>query len=170
MLAMAVITAGICVLTLVAGLAVRSRLVRCPVAPPAGAVPPAGIHSPLRWRRLAGSLLRPERGVVMLAVWLMLLDAALALAAPWPLMLVVDHGLSRHPYPAWLAGLSGLSPVQLAVAAATAGLILLAASATAGYLVTVLMGTVASGWPRGCGRDWSVTCSGQPRTGWPPTR
>ena len=143
MLAMAVITAGICVLTLVAGLAVRARLVRCPVTPPAGAVPPAGIHSPLRWPRLAGSLLRPERGVVMLAVWLMLLDAALALAAPWPLMLVVDHGLSRHPYPAWLAGLSGLSPVQLAVTAATAGLVLLAASATAGYLVTVLMGTVA---------------------------
>jgi len=140
---MAVITAGICVLTLAAGLAVRARLVRCPVASPAGACPPAGRRAPLRWPRLARSLLRPDRGVITLAVWLMLLDAALALAAPWPLMLVVDHGLSRHPYPSWLAGLNGLTPMQLAVTAATAGLLLLAASATAGYLVTLLMGTVA---------------------------
>ena len=142
MLAMALIAAGICVMSLAAGFAVRSRLARWGLraaAAPADAHP-AVSHS---WRHIARALLRPERMVVALAVWLMLLDTTLALAAPLPLMLVVDHGLSRHPYPAWLSALAGLSPVALAAAAAVTGLLLLAASATAGYLVTFLMGAVS---------------------------
>ena len=144
MLMMTVIAVFVGTASLAAGLAVRWRLARCPIAPAArpGTGRQPGIGAPDRWRSMSRALLAPERGIVALAVWLMLLDAGLALAAPWPLMLVVDHGLSHHPYPLWLAGLAGISPVQLAFAAATAGLLLLAASSTAGYLVTFLMGAV----------------------------
>ena len=141
MLAMALIPVGIVVVSLVAGFAVRSRLARNGL--PATRAPQAWPPVPGKWGPLARSLIRPERTVLILAIWLMLLDTALALAAPLPLMLVVDHGLSHHPYPAWLSVLAGLSPVTLALVAAAAGLVLLAAGATAGYLVTFLMGTVS---------------------------
>jgi ATP-binding cassette, subfamily B, bacterial len=142
MLATALIAVGICVISLAAGFVVRSRLAGMGL-PGAGA--PSGTRpvASQRWGHLAHALLRPERMVVTLAVWLMLVDTALGLAAPLPLMVVVDHGLSHHPYPVWLSGLSGLSPVTLALAAAAAGLLLLAASAIAGYLVTFLMGAVS---------------------------
>jgi ATP-binding cassette subfamily B protein len=141
MLAMALMAAGIVVVSLAAGFAVRSRLAGNGL-PPARA-PQAWPPVPGKWGPLARSLLGPERRVLILTIWLMLLDTALALAAPLPLMLVVDHGLSHHPYPAWLSMLAGLSPVALALVAATAGLALLAASATVGYLVTFLMGAVS---------------------------
>ena len=144
MLVITVIAVFVGAASLAAGLAVRWRLARCPVAPAAlpGTARQPGIGTLDRWRGMSRTLLSPERGIVALVVWLMLLDTALALAAPWPLMLVVDHGLSHHPYPAWLSGLAGISSVQLAFVAAAAGLLLLTTSATAGYLVTFLMGAV----------------------------
>ena len=149
MLALLLAAAGICVTSLAAGFAARARLAR-PGPRAAGATPrraslpiPPAHAAPDGWGHLARGLLRPERAVVALAVWLMLLDTALALAAPLPLMVVADHGLSHHRYPALLSGLSGLSPVALAVAAAAAGLLLLMASATTAYLVTFLMGAVS---------------------------
>jgi ATP-binding cassette subfamily B protein len=142
MLATALIAVGIVAVSLATGFAVRSRLAgnRLPAAGAAAQEYPAAADT---WLPLAQAMLRPERRVLMLAIWLMLLDTMLALAAPLPLMLVVDHGLSHHRYPAWLLVLSGLSPVALAVAAAVAGLALLAASATAGYLVTFLIGAAS---------------------------
>jgi ABC-type multidrug transport system fused ATPase/permease subunit len=149
MLALLLAAAGMCATSLAAGFAARARLAR-PGPGAAGAAPhrarrpvPPALAAPDGWGHLARGLLRPERAVVALAVWLMLLDTALALAAPLPLMVVADHGLSHHRYPALLSGLSGLSPVALAVAAAAAGLLLLMASATAAYLVTFLMGAVS---------------------------
>ena len=142
MLAIALIAAGICGISLAAGLAARSRLARRGLPLP-GTAPCTRPAAPHRWGSVTRALLRPERAIVTLALWLMLLDTTLALAAPLPLMLVVNHGLSHHPYPPWLSGLSGLSPVALATAAALAGLLLLAASATAGYLVTFLMAAVS---------------------------
>jgi ABC-type multidrug transport system fused ATPase/permease subunit len=90
------------------------------------------------WPALAARLLRPDRLAAASAVWLALLDVALSLAAPWPLKVVVDDALGHQPLPSWLAPLAGLHPLSVAVLAATAGLLLLAASALAGYLVTVL--------------------------------
>jgi ATP-binding cassette, subfamily B, bacterial len=138
MLVAAIVGAGICVVSLMAGLAVRTRLARSPMA----ATVPARIAVPGRWGPLARSLLRQDRGVAVLAVCLMFLDAVLALAAPWPLMLVVDQGLGHHPYPHWLAGLAVFSPVKLAIVAAVAGLLLLGMGSVAGYLVTFLVGTL----------------------------
>ena len=149
MLALLLAAAGICVTSLAAGFAARARLAR-PGSGAAGATPgrarlpvPPAHAAPDGWGHLARGLLRPERAVVALAVWLMLLDTALALAAPLPLMVVADHGLSHHRYPALLSGLAGMSPVTLALVAAAAGLLLLMASATAAYLVTFLMGAVS---------------------------
>ena len=93
---------------------------------------------PQRWPALAARLLRPDRMAVAIAVWLALLDVVLSLAAPWPLKVVVDYALGHQPFPSWLAPLSGLHPVSVAVLAAMAGLLLLAASALTSYLVTVL--------------------------------
>jgi ABC-type multidrug transport system fused ATPase/permease subunit len=100
------------------------------------------IAVPHAWLPVARTLLRRDRAVMGLAVWLMLVDTALSLAAPWPLKLVVDHGLGHQRYPGWLAGLRGLSPVGLAAAAAAGGLVLLALGAVAAYLVTYLTGAV----------------------------
>jgi ATP-binding cassette, subfamily B, bacterial len=168
MLVVVIVGAGVCALSLAAGLAVRTWLARSPMAGmpaagppvadagpasarPAGTEPasmgsasarPGGIVLPSRWVPLSRALLHPDAGVAGLAIWLMLLDALLALAAPWPLMLVVDYALGHHPYPRWLAGLAGLSPVGLAVVAAAAGLAVLAMGSVAGYLVTFLVGTL----------------------------
>ena len=153
MLIAVIIAAGVCAVSLTAGLAVRTWLARSPMASvPVAAPGPGGLGSadarsccittPGRWGSLAWALLRPDVGVGCLAVWLMLLDALLALAAPWPLMLVVDYALGHHPYPQWLAGLAGLPPVQLAAMAAAAGLAVLAMGSVAGYLVTFLMGAL----------------------------
>ena len=141
MLVAVIVGAGVCAVSLAAGLAVRTWLARSPMTG-VTAAGPDGIARPGRWVPLARSLLRPDAGVAGLAVWLMLLDALLALAAPWPLMLVVDYALGHHPYPRWLAGLAGLPPVQLAVVAAAAGLAVLAMGSVAGYLVTFLVGTL----------------------------
>jgi ATP-binding cassette, subfamily B, bacterial len=142
MLALVLIADGICAGSLAAGFAVRSQLARSAQLPPAGPTLSPWAAGGHRWPALTRALLWPQRGVVALAGWLMLIDTGLALAAPLPLMVVVDHGLSHHPYPAWLSGLAGLPAVALATVAALAGLLLLAASATAGYLVTFLMGAV----------------------------
>ncbi|HUZ35572.1 MAG TPA: ABC transporter ATP-binding protein [Streptosporangiaceae bacterium] len=138
MLVAVTVGVGVCVVSLAAGLAARTRLARSPVAGTA----PAQVAVADRWAPLARALLRSDRRVAGLAVWLMLLDALLALAAPWPLMLVVDYGLGHHPCPPWLAGLAGLPPVRLAAVAAAAGLLVLAMGSVAGYLVTFLTGAL----------------------------
>ena len=130
---------GVCAGSLGAGLVVRSRLARRPMG--AGRVP--AIAAPHRWRSVARTLLHDDQGVVGLAIWLMLVDTALSLAAPWPLKLVVDYGLGHRRFPGWLAGLKGLSPMGLAGTAAASGLLLVTLGAIAGYLVTYLIGVVA---------------------------
>jgi ATP-binding cassette subfamily B protein len=125
-----------CVLSLRLGFAARRAATRQPPAVPSAAG--TQLELPERWPALAWVLLRPDGSAVAMSVWLALLDVALSLAAPWPLKVVVDYALGHHPFPGWLAGLSGLAPVSLAVIAAAAGLLLLASSAVASYLVTVL--------------------------------
>lgn len=138
MLVMAVIAAGVCVASLVAGLVVRARLARCPVA----SVSAASTAGPPTWGPLARAMLAPDRGLAGLGIWLMIVDTLLALAAPWPLMLVVDYGLGHHRLPPWLPALDGLHPVGLAAVAAAAGLLLVVLGAVATYLVTFLVGAM----------------------------
>ena len=91
MLAMALIATVIVAVSLAAGFVVRSRLAGAGLLR-AGAAAQACLAAPDRWRPLARTLLRPERPVLGLAICLMLLDTALALAAPLPLMLVWTTG------------------------------------------------------------------------------
>lgn len=136
---LAVVATAVCAVSLAAGLAARGRLAGRPVPAAIG----AGAGPPHAWRSLAASALWPDRGTAMLAMWLMIVDTALALAAPWPLQFVVDYALGHKPLPIWLSGLRGLRPAQLAAASGAVGLLLLGAGAVAGYLVTFLTGVVS---------------------------
>jgi ABC-type multidrug transport system fused ATPase/permease subunit len=88
-------------------------------------------------------VLRPDRWLVLTATWLMLLDSALALAAPWPVKIVIDQILGHRPFPAVLAPLKPLGPVAATAFVAIAGLALLAAGAVVGYLVGYLTTALA---------------------------
>ena len=138
-MALAGSAAAICAVSLAVGVAARFRIGRRPWA----ATWPDLASRPARWRSVAAAALRPDWAVAALTVLLMIIDAMLALAAPWPLQLVVDYGLGRRPFPGWLAGLRHLPPVALASAAAGAGLLLLVAAAIAGYLTTFLGGVLS---------------------------
>jgi ATP-binding cassette, subfamily B, bacterial len=138
MLAEVFVAVAVAGVSLALGLLARARVYRDPAGDGAGAV----LVTPRRWRPVAGALLRPDRPLAALLIWLMLVDTVLALAAPWPLMLVVDYGLNHRPYPHWLAPLASLPPAALAAVAASAGLLLLALGSVAGYLVTFLAGAI----------------------------
>jgi len=97
---------------------------------------------PRRWRSAGWLLLKPDHAIAGLVIWLMILDAVLALAAPWPLKIVIDYGLCRQPLPHWLAGLDGTSHLRVTVLAAIAGLALVIVGSVVGYLLTVLVGAV----------------------------
>lgn len=127
---------ALCLGSLAAGFVARRRLLR---SRPRGW--PARARPGRRSATWAGEIMT-DRGVAGLAIWLLFLDAALALTAPWPLKVVVDYGLGHGRFPPWLRGLHALSPVGLAVTAALAGLLLLAAGGLAGYLATVLSGAM----------------------------
>lgn len=140
MLTFVITGAVLCAAPLAAGFAFRAQLARGAQQATVRADPRMPIAR--AWTGIGRALLRPDRAAVSLAIWLMILDTVLALAAPWPLKIVVDYGLGHHPFPPWLAELNGVSPLGLALVAAAAGLLLLALSSTAGYLVTFLIGAV----------------------------
>ena len=138
MLLIAITGGVICAVSLTAGLVARTAIARSPVRR-AGR---ARIAAPQRWRPLAQALIARDKPIALLAIWLMFLDTVIALAAPWPLMIVVDYGLGHHPYPPSLGALGALSAVWLAVAAGAAGLLLVVLGSVAGYLVTFLVGAL----------------------------
>jgi ABC-type multidrug transport system fused ATPase/permease subunit len=61
---------------------------------------------------LVVDLARPYRGWLVIILLAMLVETATALAAPWPLKIVIDYAIGRHPAPGWVVGL--LSMVLLA--------------------------------------------------------
>lgn len=127
------------------GFTVRSR--HCTIttiALPAGAA--LGRQEPVAlgsWTRIARLLLAPQRARLVLAWWLTLLATALALVAPWPVKIVIDNAIGRQPLTGIVEPLRGLSPTILALVVGAAGVLLVAAAAVLGYLVTYLMGAVA---------------------------
>jgi ATP-binding cassette, subfamily B, bacterial len=145
MIMAATIAAGLCLLSVAAGFTARALLASEPrrrrrPALAAGRV--SGLVAADRWRPLARTLLWPDRFAACLVAWLAFVDAVLALAAPWPLKVVVDYAVGHHGFPASLAWMSRLTPPEVAAAAAAAGLVLLLAGAVAGYLVTFLTSAV----------------------------
>jgi ABC-type multidrug transport system fused ATPase/permease subunit len=87
---------------------------------------------------LVRSLVRPYRGWLLVVLAAMLVQTLMSLAGPWPLKIVLDNAVGKHPAPGWLAGLLGPDLVgsRMAIAAAAAvGAILIAAiGAAASYV------------------------------------
>ena len=78
--------------------------------------------------QLIRDLLRPYRAWLAIILLALLVETAMSLAGPWPLKIVLDSVVGRHPLPVWIARLLGdrLADDRLAIAAAAAaGLVLI---------------------------------------------
>ena len=101
-------------------------------------------RAPRRSRDVDAALLsRPHRATLGLAASLILVEAVLELARPWPLKLVVDQGLGGQPFPGWAGSLVGAGVWQLALLAGVAVVVLSLAGGLAGAGSTLLVGRVA---------------------------
>lgn len=93
--------------------------------------------------RLILDLLRPYRGLVAIVVAAMLVQAAMGLAAPWPLKVVIDNVIGDQPIPQWANWLapdpgSG-SKMHIAVFAASCIVGVAVVTAIAGYIANYLI-------------------------------
>jgi len=86
--------------------------------------------------RFVGRLLAPYRGTLGLVLLAMLVETVTALAAPWPLKIILDNVVGHHPLPGWLAHAFGLGDAhgRPSVALAAAGTVV--ALAALGALAT----------------------------------
>ena len=91
----------------------------------------------------AARLSRPHRAPLSVAAALILAEAALELARPWPLKIVVDQGLGEQPFPGWATSLGRLDMWQLALVAGALVVVVSAAGAVVGAGSAVLVGRVA---------------------------
>ena len=69
--------------------------------------------------------LRPYRKLAAASLCLMLIGSAAALLVPWPLKILVDHVLEKHPMPHYLVAMLGslaADPVTLLVTVVVGGL------------------------------------------------
>ena len=139
MVVIVIAAAAGCLASLAAGAAARARLAGAPSGQPGLAeLSPAD-----GWRPLTRVMLGADQRLAALALWLMVADTGLALAAPWPMQVVVDYGLSSRHRPGWLSWLPAGQPVLLAGFASALGLLLLGGAAVAGYQVTFIAGVLS---------------------------
>lgn len=100
------------------------------------------LHRTASARPLAG-LGRAHRLPLGGAAALILVEAALELARPWPVQLVVDHVVGDRPTTGWPGPLAGASDTVLAAAAAAALVLLTVVSGLVSATATVLVGRSA---------------------------
>jgi ABC-type multidrug transport system fused ATPase/permease subunit len=90
--------------------------------------------------RLVLELVRPYRWLLTIIVAAMLLEAAMGIAAPWPLKIIIDSALStpRHPVPRWASWFAPMlahgDRMQVAALAAVIVVTVAVGSALAGYV------------------------------------
>src|SRR5262249_9133773 len=72
---------------------VPNEVTQDPLTPPS-TVPGAGTRP--RQRSLVGEALRPYYRWLAIILFAMIVESAMVLAAPWPLKLVIDHGVGPH--------------------------------------------------------------------------
>jgi ABC-type multidrug transport system fused ATPase/permease subunit len=88
--------------------------------------------------QLIRDLLRPYRGWLAIILLALLVETAMSLAGPWPLKIVLDSVVGRHPLPQWIVPLLGnrLADDSVAIAAAAAaGLVIIGVfGSIAGYI------------------------------------
>lgn len=88
--------------------------------------------------------LRPYRFPLLLAAALVLVETALDLARPWPLLIAVDHAIAhRRLHVDWLPVLDQLGPLALGGLAAALVVGLASVSALIGYLTSYLTAAAA---------------------------
>jgi len=86
--------------------------------------------------QLIRDLLRPYRGWLAIILLALLVETAMSLAGPWPLKIVLDSAVGRHPLPEWIAPLLGHRIADDRVA--------IAAAAAAGLVIIGVFGSIAS--------------------------
>ncbi len=91
----------------------------------------------------AAVLSRPHRTTLGVAAALILAEAVLELARPWPLKFVVDQGLGHQPFPSWAESLAGVGVAGLALLAGVAVVVLSVVGALASAGSALLVGRVA---------------------------
>ena len=91
----------------------------------------------------AAVLSRPHRTTLGVAAALILAEAVLELARPWPLKFVVDQGLGHQPFPSWAESLAGVGVAGLALLAGAAVVVLSVVGALASAGSALLVGRVA---------------------------
>ena len=89
--------------------------------------------------RLVRELIRPYLGSLFVILAAMLVQTVMALAAPWPLKVVLDNVVGSHKLPTWLNHLlitffKGDGKITIAVAAALAVVAIAALGALASYI------------------------------------
>jgi ABC-type multidrug transport system fused ATPase/permease subunit len=97
--------------------------------------------------RLIQDLLRPYRRLVAVVVFMMLLQAAMGIAGPWPLKIVIDSVVGNQPVPNWATWfgppLAHGGRLQIAALAAIITVIIAVASSFAGYAANYVIEIVA---------------------------
>lgn len=88
--------------------------------------------------RLVLELIRPYRGWLTIVFVAMLFETAMSIASPWPLKIIIDNVVGKHPLPEFLAWLrdfsSGEKTLALAGVAAIGSILIAIIGAIAGYL------------------------------------
>ena len=103
--------------------------------PSALAAPLPSIGNDFFWR-FSG----PYRATLLVGAGLTMLMVAVNLAAPWPLLLVVDNGILGEPLPSYLDSLDGFSRTGLIAVGAAATVVLVAIGSGLDYLATYING------------------------------
>jgi ABC-type multidrug transport system fused ATPase/permease subunit len=88
--------------------------------------------------RLTRQLLTPYRGWIAIILLAMLVETAMALAAPWPLKVILDNVVGTHKAPEWLdavrSSFLGENKMALAAVAGIATVLIAALGAVASYI------------------------------------
>ena len=102
----------------------------------ATAAAPAG--DPKGLTKLVLAMIRPYRKWLVIVFAAMMVEAAMSLAGPWPLKIVIDNVVGDHKLPEWLAWMKDLplgdDRMALAAAAALAVVLIAVVGAIAGYI------------------------------------
>ena len=96
---------------------------------------------------LVFELVRPYRKWLLLIFLAMVIEAAMSLAAPWPLKVIIGNVISHRPLPEWLGWIGafsiGQSNVELIILAAASVVVIAAIASAAGYFDSYFTESVA---------------------------
>lgn len=96
--------------------------------------------------RLIRDLLRPYRGQLLIVLAAMLVQAAVGLATPWPLKIIIDNVISNHALPRWsswfASTLGSAGKMQIATMAAVFVILIAVVTAATGYVANYFIESV----------------------------